>query len=194
MKKIAYFIPGHGESHKRQPGYNKVADMFREKGITPIHIEIDWHSKKPRPFQNYVDQFLKKYKKPKNVEVYVLGFSFGALVAFLSEQKTKPTAIILCSLSPYFKEDLPKLPKAWSRWWKKNYPDSEYSFNELAPLIKTKILMVAGNKEGPEVDRRMRIAKKLIKQNSLTIAKEAKHRIGQKEYLAGLKRAIDTIE
>ncbi len=54
--------------------------------------------------------------------------------------------------------------------------------------------MVAGNKEGPEVDRRMRIAKKLIKKNSLTIAKEAKHRIGQKEYLAGLKRAIDTIE
>lgn len=142
MKKIAYIVPGLGESHKRQPGYDKVAAMFRKRGIRPIHIEMNWHSKTPRPFENYPKQFLKKYKRPKNTEVYILGFSFGALVAFLSEPKTRPTAIILCSLSPYFKEDL---PKPWSRFFKKNYPGSEYSFNKLAPRIKTKIFLVAGD-------------------------------------------------
>jgi alpha/beta superfamily hydrolase len=193
MKKIAYIIPGHGESHKRQSGYNKVADMFRERGIQPIHVEINWQVKKPQPFEKHVKQFLKKYKKPRNARVYVLGFSFGAIIAFLSEPKTKPTAIILCSLSPYFKEDIPKLPKSWSRWWNKNYPNSEYSFTELAPRIKTKTLMVAGDKEGPEVDRKMKVAKRLIKKSSLITATGAKHRIGQKKYLIGVKKVIDKL-
>jgi len=190
MDKIAYIIPGYGESRTKQPGYNKIASMFRERGIKPIHIEMRWRPAKPESFQNYIKQFLKKYKKPKNTKVYVLGFSFGALTAFLSESKAKPTAMILCSLSPYFKEDIPKLPKSWSRWWNKNYPDSEYSFNQLAPRIKTKIFLVTGDKEGPEVARRVRSAKKLIKESSLTIAKGAKHRISRKEYLVGVKKVI----
>jgi hypothetical protein len=111
----------------------------------------------------------------------------------LSEPKTKPTAIILCSLSPYFKEDLPKLPKPWSRWWNKNWPGSEYSFNTLAPAIKTKILMVAGDKEGPEVDRKMRAAKRLIKKSSLISAKGAKHWISQKKYLVGVRKIIEKL-
>ncbi len=31
MKKIAYIIPGFGESHKKQSGYDKIADMFEKK-------------------------------------------------------------------------------------------------------------------------------------------------------------------
>jgi predicted alpha/beta-fold hydrolase len=193
MKKIAYIIPGYGESRTRQPGYDKVADMFRAKDIKPIHVEINWRAGKPQSFENHLKQFLKKYKRPRNAKVYILGFSFGALIAFLSEPKTKATAIILCSLSPYFKEDLPKLPSSWSRWWKKNYPDSKYSFNELAPTIKTRIFMVAGDKEGPEVARRAMAAKKLLKNISFVTAKGAKHRISQKEYLIGVKKVIDKL-
>ena len=193
MKKIVYIIPGYGESHKRQAGYDKVADMFRKKGIEPIHIEINWRSGKRQPFENYLKQFLKRYKRPKNTKIYVLGFSFGALTAFLSEPKMKPAAIILCSLSPYFEEDLPKLPKSWSRWWKKYYPDSNYSFHELAPLIRTTVFMVVGDKENLVVRQRARSAKRLIKKSTLVVATGAKHRISQKEYLVGVKKIIDKL-
>ena len=138
-------------------------------------------------------QFLKKYKKPKGAKVYVLGFSFGAVIAFLAEPKAKPDAIILCSLSPYFMEDQSKLPKSWLKWYQKNIKGSNYRFDQLAPRIHTKTFLLMGDKEPSVVGRRTRVAKLMIKKSSLFIAKGAKHRISQKEYLAGAKRMIERI-
>jgi hypothetical protein len=53
--------------------------------------------------------------------------------------------------------------------------------------------MVAGDKEPPEVTRRVRVAKRLIKKSSLIIAKGAKHQISQREYLIGVKKVIDKL-
>jgi pimeloyl-ACP methyl ester carboxylesterase len=191
--KIAYIIPGYGQSYKKQKGYDKIADFFKEAGIKPIHIEIDWHSKNPDPFKYYVDQFLKQYKKPENSKVYVLGFSFGAIIAFLSEPKTRSTALILCSLSPYFSEDLPKLPKTWQGWWKKNFDGSDFSFNKLVPKITTKTFLIVEDGAGLEVQRRARSARRMIGNSSLFMAKGVKHNISQKEYLIQVKKVIQEL-
>lgn len=189
MKRIAYIIPGHQESHTKQKGYDKVANFFEAQGITPIHVEIDWN-KKPGQFKDFSQQFLSQYKKPKNTEVYILGFSYGAVAAFLSAAKTKPTAFIFCSLSPYFIEDRKNLKPVWLKWFKENMTKSNYSFRELAPSITTKAYFVVGEKEDPSCLYRSRNAKKLIQNSSLTIAKGAKHNISQKEYLHSLEKLI----
>jgi len=193
MKKIVYIIPGFGESHERQKGYERVAGFFKEQGITPIHIEINWHIKKPHQFEYWKEQFLKKYKRPKNAKVYVLGFSFGAVIAFLAEPKTRPDGLILCSLSPYFIEDQAKLPKAWLKWYKKNIKGSDYSFVDLASRIRSKTFLVMGDKEPSVVGKRVRAAKRIIKKSSLFIARGAKHNISEKEYLKGVKRVIEKL-
>jgi alpha/beta superfamily hydrolase len=193
MQKIAYIIPGNGESHKRQKGYDKVAEFFKERGITPIHVEISWNVKKPHQFEYWKAQFLKKYKRPKNAKVYVFGFSFGAVIAFLAEPKTRPDNLILCSLSPYFVEDQPKLPAAWLKWYKKNIQGSDYEFKKLAPHIRTKTILIMGDKEPSVVGIRARAAKKMIKKSSLVVAKGAKHRISQKEYLDGVRKVIEKL-
>jgi pimeloyl-ACP methyl ester carboxylesterase len=190
MKRIAYIIPGHGESHLRQKGYGKIAKLFEAQGITPVQVNIDWDAHKPAEFKQFVQQFLKQYKKPKGAEVYILGFSYGATTAFLSAAKTQPKAFIFCSLSPYFIEDQKNLKPAWMKWFRKNIVNSDYSFKELAPTITSKAYFIVGSEEHEVCHIRARSARRLIPNSSLTIAKGAKHNVGQKEYLATLEKII----
>ncbi len=193
MKKIAYIIPGYCESHARQRGYDKVAKFFEDNGIEPIHMEIDWAKKKPEKFSYYTEEFLKAYKKPRNTKVYILGFSYGATIAFLTASKTKPDALILCSLSPYFEEDLKTLKKSWVKWFRQHFIESDYSFKKTAPKIKSPTHLIVGDKEDKACIIRAKDAKRNIANSKLSIAKNAKHKIGQKEYLAAIEKIISKL-
>jgi len=188
-----YIIPGYGESHKKQSGYKDIAKMCTERGIKPIHVSIDWHAKGRKHFEKYISQFLRQYKKPKDAKIYVLGFSYGAMIAFLSEPITRPDALILCSLSPYFKEDLKTLKPSWLTWWNANFKDSDYSFNKLAPKIKTRTFLIAGDNEGPELARRVRLAKRMIRNSSRVTVKGAKHNVSRKKYLSAVGNIIEKL-
>ena len=190
MKKIAYIIAGYGESYSSRPAYGKIAGFFKSRDIETVPVHIDWHNKKPRVFGDYQKQFIQQYKKIKKYKKYVLGFSFGAMVAFLTATKLKPTALILCSLSPYFKEDLARFKPSWLNWWRKNFVGSDYSFDEIAPKIKTKTYLLVESVDADQILHRTRQAKKKMPNVSVTIIKNAKHNIGQKEYLNAIERII----
>lgn len=193
MKKIAYIIPGYCESHTRQRGYNKIAKLFETQGIEAVHVDIDWKRKSPEHFSDYAEEFLKVYKKPKGAKVYVLGFSYGATIAFLTAPKTKPDALILCSLSPYFEEDLKDLKASWVRWFRKNFTESDYSFKKLAPKVKSRTYLIVGDKEDKACLVRAKGAREGILGSSLSIAKGAEHKIGQKEYLDAVEGVISKL-
>lgn len=118
MKKVSYIIPGFRESHLKQSGYRKIAEYFEERGIQPIQVEIDWKYQKPARFKDFLAQFMKQYEKSRGAEVYLLGFSYGAVTAFLAESKIKPKGLILCLLSPYFEEDLKKMRRLQINFFK----------------------------------------------------------------------------
>ncbi len=190
MSKIAYIIPGYGGSCLKDKASKKIAKMFEVRGIKPIFIEINWSEKKQIEFKQYVNQFLKQYKKEKGDPRYVLGFSLGATIALLGSLKAKPDQLILCSLSPYFKEDFKRIPSDWLDFWRKRYTKSEYVFSKLAPRIKSKTQLFVGDKEGNECLARAKEAKQKIKGSKLAIIKGAKHKLGQKEYLAEVGKFI----
>ncbi len=169
MNRTAYIIPGSGESHTRQPGYNKIAGYFKSAGINPFHVNVRWNLKKPIDFNLYNQQFLKQFKKVKG-EIYILGFSFGAVIALTTASKTKPKGLILCSLSPYFVEDWDNLKPSWLKWWKKTYTN-KLIFKDIVKKVKAKTILVAGDKEGKSVMARAQKSKKLLKNSRLTIAK-----------------------
>lgn len=188
MKKIAYIIPGYSESHLVQKSYGKIAKFFLAKGITPVQVDINWDLKKPIDFEKHNQQFFKKFQKSNNSKIYVLGFSYGAMIALLTAAKTKPSELILCSLSPYFTEDYKIIKPQWLRWWKQNYKN-DFSFKAI-PVTRAKVYLIVGAKEHNSVQRRSRLARQQIGGPAVIKIKDAKHNLNHKEYLLGLEKLI----
>ena len=186
MNKTIYIIPGHGGAAK-DPEAKKLVATFKSHGIKPIIVKIAWKGKKPLLFQKYIDQFLKQYKKEKGEKTYILGFSFGAMIAYLSAAKTKPSGLILCSLSPYFEEDFATNPEKWTKWWAKNYKEN-FIFKDSSSRVKSKTHILLGDKEGPEILARGKEAQRQISGSTLTVISGGRHNIAQKQYLAELEK------
>lgn len=196
MKKTVYVIPGSTESTKKKR-YKKALDLFRKKGFRIIEVRIIWKNK---TMTDCMNQFLKT--KPKKGS-YVFGFSYGAMIALISASSVKPKTLILCSLSPYFKEDLTATRhvygKKFDKYCKKHdFEDlKKYSFNKIAKHVKCRTILIAGDKETvvsgknyPLVLNRALDAKKRIKNSSLVIIKNGKHDISQKQYHDAIKKVI----
>ncbi len=189
MSKTVYIIPGFAEKAEDKKRYGKIIKFFEEKKFKVIPVKITW---KRKVMTDYVEQFLCSFKKNPSEKIYLFGFSFGAVIALLSSLKIKPEILILCFLSPFFKEDIPLTKKSWKKIiGKKRIADfKKYSFNEIAKKIEYKTFLIAGDKEGLEVDRRIKSAKKLIKNSELIISKNSKHNISQKEYIKTIEEVI----
>ena len=190
MKKVVYIIPGYLESHHSKRGYGKIAKMFEFRGIVPIHVEINWGDKKSVNFTDYTMQFLKLYKKQKDIEVPIFGISFGAMIALLVASRIKPKSLVLCSLSPFFEEDMKNIKPAWLKWWKEHYIGGDYSFTKLAPSIKYETYLIVGDKEHKSCIIRANDAKKKLLNSHLYVAVGAKHADHQKEYLENKNRIV----
>jgi len=193
MKKIVYIIPGRGETPSGS-AYKKISRFFRRKKIEPIPVEILW---KNRVMTDYVKQFIDKYnmrinKKRGNDEVYLFGFSFGAMISFISSTEINLKLQILCSLSPYFREDLIYVKD----WWKglvgkRRIEDfGNYSFDDLTNGINCENILVYGSEEDDICLKRAMDAEKKLKNSKLIIVKGAKQDISQKEYLGRLEEII----
>ena len=185
MKKIAYIIPGSGE-YSNESAYKKIGHFFKNKGIKPVPVKIKWDYK---TMTDYVNQFKKIANKNPD---YVLGFSFGAMIAFITANDVKPKCLILCSLSPWFKEDLPYIPKRWRRYvGKKLWKDlNKYSFNKIVKNNKLKVILLVGEKEGKECIRRAKLANKKLEHSKLITIEKTRHKMSDERYLNKIKEVI----
>lgn len=191
MNKVVYIIPGFTEKVSLK-GYQQAIKYFKSRNFKVVPIKITW---KHKVMSNYVNEFFCQLLHKKSDEVYLFGFSFGAMIAFISAVKLKPKMLFLCSLSPYFKEDLKFLKKPWTnRDGKKRIEDlKNFSFKELAKDINCKTILIVGEKEPQELHKRMNDAHKKIKNFELFIVNGAKHNISQKEYVDKLYQVISKV-
>lgn len=188
MAKIAYIIPGFYQDHKTS-GFSKIASLFRAKGYKVVKVKITW---KYKTMSDYVEEFKSQLQHNSSDTVAVLGFSYGAMIAAISAPQVQPNKLYLCSLSPYFKEDLPRIPKYWKTVvGKRRIADFEsHSFTTLAKKITAKTTLVAGSAEHELVHKRVNHAHKRLAKSVVVTAEGAKHDIGQKEYVDTLEQII----
>ncbi len=190
MKKVVYIIPEYLGSLSN-PAYKSILSVFKQVGIKPIPVELQW---KRRIMTQYVSEFMDIYNaaKKEGDQTYLFGFSYGAYIAFLAAIKIKPKAVFLCSISPYFKEDLNDLYKSWIRMSGKAriIDHKKYVFDSLAKKFNSKAFIFVGDAEQWQLMRRAKIAHKLIKNSKLIIIPKARHRIGQREYQNAIKNII----
>lgn len=192
MAKIIYIIPGFGENTKLKR-YHGIITFLKERGFNVVSVNITW---KYKVMSDYVKEFQVQCKQHNEKDdVYLFGFSYGAMISFLASPGINPKAQFLCSLSPYFKEDLPSLKK----WWKKFVGANRIkefellSFNDLVKQITCKTYIFAGAEEGSEVEIRAKSANKQLKNNELFMINGGKHDISQKVYFDKLKEVISKI-
>lgn len=188
-KKIVFIIPGykHKPSHR---AYSQLAKILKSEGYHPILITIPWEQSTISENTVY---FLKEYKKIRAKKKYILGFSFGAMIAFIASTKVSACGVILCSLSPYFKEDLTKAPTSFSssgtRMLYKDF--SQLRCSTLAKQVKAKqILLLYGTNEAKSLTKRVSQVYRHISvtQKHLIPIKDTEHDIGDRKYLYTIRQ------
>lgn len=176
MKKKGTFfiIPGFRQRATNKT-YKEISNFLKKEGFTPVIVPVEWSK---NSIQENAEHFVNVYSKSRSRRKYVLGFSYGAMIALIASSKIQIEGLVLCSLSPYFKNDL-----------KHNSRKTEYVHLDSSKLAKKtkakKILMLYGKNEAKDLVKRVSetfIDLKL--QNKYLIPVEsAEHNIGHKEYL-----------
>ncbi|HSX40184.1 MAG TPA: hypothetical protein VLF68_01085 [Candidatus Saccharimonadales bacterium] len=169
--KTVFIIPGFKHTPKNR-AYKKIAKMLKDEGYSPVLVTIPW---KHSTLSQNADYFLKQYKKIKTRKKYILGFSFGAMIAFVASTKVSSSGVILCSLSPYFKED----------------GFLTFGCKSVAKRSKAKqVHMLYGTHEAKSLIKRVREAYEYIpsSQKHLVPIRMTEHNIGDKRYLHTIAR------
>lgn len=115
MEKI-YLIPWYKHTIETS-WYRELIVKFEEQWYEVEFIEISW---KYKVMSNYITQADEQIKGTE--DSLILGFSFWAMISLKIAEKYTFQKVILCSLSPYFSEDLALLPlryklNLWIRRW-----------------------------------------------------------------------------
>ena len=185
--KLAYILSGGTES-TRQAKYRRIGRAFESRGFTVRYVEIRWLRKNPT---DWINQFISMYK-PGDYTV-LFGFSWGAWTAFVASTMVKADKLVLCSLSPYFKED--RIKRSWIRTiGKMRYADfKRYSFKVLNSKCKTSAVLLIGGEEHKNVLKRVREAHRMMRGSKLLVVPESKHEIADKNYMKAIVSVIDRL-
>ncbi len=189
MKKTVFIIPGfrHGPGTK---AYKEIAVILREEGYFPVLSGISW---KKRTVSENAILFLKEFTRMKRKKKYILGFSFGAMVALLASTKVRSSGLILCSLSPFFREDIAKVQtNLMSAVMAERYQDfAQLQSAVLAKRIKTKqVHMLYGTREAKSLKKRVNntFDRIISSRKHLTRIKKTEHEIGSTRYLQTIQQ------
>lgn len=190
-ERTVFVIPGFRQQPKNK-AYKQISKILRSQGFSPILVKVPW---KQTTISENTTYFLKKYKSVKAKKKYILGFSFGAMIAFLASTKVKTSGLILCSLSPYFKEDLysAKNIAIQSTTPKRYYDFSQLHCEALVKKVKAKqILMLYGARETRSLKKRVTetFAQIDVDEKYLLSIKETEHDIGDRRYIYTITQAV----
>lgn len=188
MTKTIFIIPGFKQK-PRDKCFQWLENFLRQKGFNVVRISIIWDH---HTMSDYVAEFKKQYNSHRTGNDYVLGFSYGAVVALISANELRPKKIYLCSLSSDFKEDIGAM-KPWIRKLvgKKRIGDmKKRSGREFAKNLAVPSVIFYGETEGkkyPQLKIRCEETAKYSKRSKLVIVDNAPHKIDYPAYTKAIK-------
>jgi pimeloyl-ACP methyl ester carboxylesterase len=191
MSKTIFLIPGF-KTQISDSLYRELTSYLKSKNYIVQAVPITWNN---RTVTENAQEFTSFFEGKKGNNNYVLGFSYGAVIALMTAEKIKPKKLILCSLSPDFKEDSKTMPA----WLKKyiglnRYADTATrSAKKIAKSLSIETLILYGEKEGidyPQLKRRCEETAKQAVNSKLIVVKDAPHDISFPSYIDAIKKVI----
>lgn len=188
MKKVVFILPGFFCS-TTEYGYQAIGSNLTSIGFKVVYVEIVW---KYKSLTDYLEQFQVIYLKEKGEVNMFFGFSYGAMVAYLSAPYLKPDFLYLCSMAPYFTEDSKYIPSDDKKEiGKKRTADIEkYSFNSVAKKITSHVTVFFGENEQMFVKRRVRLAKEKLKNMTIVKIPSVGHCISDDRYIKSVQKEV----
>lgn len=188
--KTLFIIPGFKEKIS-DPQYVALRRAFMRKGFDVHVVPIVWDR---RVMTDWVVQFEKYFFEHRGAKNAVLGFSFGAMIALVTAQRARPDALVLCSLSPYFAEDLSMIPERWRRFIGKRRTEdfARYSMKQTVKGISIPAQVFIG---GAEQQKFRLLAARCARAATVlgcpvTVIDGVKHDIGDVRYRDALVRDV----
>lgn len=191
-QKTFFIIPGFKEQATAK-NYAWLLKFLKTKNYRVVPVPIEWSYKTLSKNKIGLLNFFKKYK---DEEKHILGFSYGAVLAMMIANEIKPKKLYLCSLSPDFLEDIEFMPIDIKKYiGKKRLLDiKNRSGRELAKLLNIPTIVFYGEEEGkqfPQLKKRCEETVKLAKNAKLVVVKDAPHQIDFSDYVEAVKEEID---
>ncbi len=197
MGKTVFIIPGSGQ-RPDMPHYFQIGELFEKQGITPAYININWRMRQSiedcaEEAEGHIRKVLEE--RPHD-DLYFFGFSIGAMVAHILSAHYEAKAQVLCSMSPFFKEDIEYLPfhtRLISSFI--IYPGSErpkYPNPFAYKLMDTYWLI--GDREGKYLNQKIITQRQnLYPEAQLLVIQNARHDISGKDYMQAIADIISRL-
>ncbi len=183
--KKLYILPGFGES-VNDIGYKNISSFAKKEGYIVIPVPLVWNH---RTASHWLKQFEKLVEK-NGEDAVVLGFSFGAYIAVLASKDFEFKKLIVCSLSPYFSDDLSSLPKLAFNILKKHRMN-DFKTHNFPTNVTTPVIFFVGTKDIPLVLNRVKKAYKTWKGNKKIIyISKVRHEIEAPAYLKAIYKEL----
>lgn len=189
-----FIVPGFKEKAPYE-GYSWLVSDLKKKRFIVALVPIKWDY---RIMSEYIADFKRYYLEHKTDANYILGFSFGAVIAFSLASELLPNKIFLCSLSPDFREDVSSM-KLWVQKLvgKKRLSDSNLrSGREIAKQLKVPSVVFYGEKEGkyyPQLKIRCEETASLAKNSKLIVIPKAPHKIDSPKYMKAIQKELENL-
>ena len=186
QKKKLYIIPGFGES-TRTKNYRAIIKSARANHYDVIHLNIIWDMDKTIP--DYVKEVEQQIPK-NNYNGILLGFSFGAYIAYVVSKNKIFTNYIFCTISPYFKENLKDIPQESKEFFGKKFIEKlkRYSISE---GNKNNAYFLTGEKDwNIAINTNKKAEKNWTGESKFILIKKAGHELGHKNYTEKVNQLI----
>ena len=189
--KTFFIVPGFRQQSTDRE-YQWLRTLLKASGFSVIPVPIVWER---RTMDDYCADFESTYKKYKTQENYILGFSYGAVIAFLTAQTLGPKKIFLCSLSPDFKEDVSAMSSAMQKYIGKSRVahSRRTSAKAVAKELTVPSVVFCGEVEGkkyPQLMTRCRETVQIAARSKLVMVERAPHRIDFPAYQTAITEEI----
>lgn len=191
MSKTFFIIPGF-KAQTTDASYQWLVSFLKKNEFSVRLVPVTWTR---RTVTQNAEEFLRYFDMHKTEENYILGFSYGAVIALMTAQYTQPNVLYLCSLSPDFAEDVHTMP-AWLRSYigKRRFADAgTRSAVKLAQALTVKTFIFQGEKEEieyPPLKKRGEKTAQLAKHATLIRVPDAPHQIDYPTYQEAIKKYL----
>ena len=164
--KTVLFVPGFKENYNSRD-YAGVIKAIKNKGYDVKFVTINWLRSN---LDDWAESVNSEYQKHDPNETILAGFSFGAMSVLKVAANKSPSELWLFSLSCFFSEDIPKMPKSWLKDIGINRVNCflNQDFKKMAKNINCKTLIFIGEQEiktYPLMKDRAESANKLMTNN-----------------------------